>query len=125
MLRALPAPPLRLGSSRPQLPACRVALPLPPRPGLWLRSVAASSLCPLEGDRWGGNLKVQAEGTSQPCAASPAHLQHLPLFWEEKNKTNLAVLKQLSGNQIIPRTEKPINKGAAKTNTAVGAVRKC
>lgn len=32
---------------------------------------------------------------------------------------------QLSGNQIIPRTEKPINKGAMKTNRTMGAAGKC
>lgn len=76
-------------------------------------------------DRWGGDLKVQAEGTqrlrcSQP-GPSPAWA---PLLGKKRTKTNLAVIKQLSGNQIIPRIEKPINKGAVKTNKAAGAARK-
>lgn len=40
-----------------------------------------------------------------------------PLFQERKRtKINVAAIKQLSGNQIIARTGKPINKGATKAN---------
>lgn len=88
-----------------------------------------SPLCPLQGDRREGDLRgpVGEEGctrghqTGAEQSAWPT-LQHLPcLLGKKRTAISLAVIKQLGRNQIIPRTEKPINKGATKTNRTAGA----
>ena len=111
----------------PPPPTLRLAptfsLELPPQQPL------GSPLCPLQGDRWEGELRVPVgeEGWTRgpQTGAEPSAwptLQHLPcLLGKKRTAISLAVIKQLGRNQIIPRTEKPINKGATKTNRTAGA----
>lgn len=75
----------------------------------------------MHGGAWQGWWGSKTGLCSQPGPCSSSQ----PFSGEEKNKNKPAVIKQLSGNQIILRTEKPINKGAVKTNITTGAAGKC
>lgn len=109
-----------------------VGLPLPSHlaGGLGLRQPPPSARCGVTGGK--GPSKARQERKARPRGdqtalrsqpgPSPASA---PLLGKKRTKLKLAVIEQLSGNQIIPRTEKPINKGARKTNSTAGAARKC
>lgn len=122
------------GSAAPD-PSCRHrGWPCPSPTGLAcsLEPVATShpDPCSVTGGKGNREHRQERKGCprgdqtalSSQSGLSPASA---PLLGKKRTKINLAVIKQLSGNQIIPRTEKPINKGATKTNRTTGAARKC